>query len=135
MDTDSCHQRMGPCRPRAFKELAEELTTSANDIFDRSGSEKQSEAGYSPAKLRTDETVDHGSAELAPDTRINENVLAGTFILTRGMTTRMAPETHGIAVTCPTDSRTEGGTVRIIEYLIFSNRRHCRRTQFANRGH
>ena len=61
MDTDSCHRRMDPCRPRAMKQLAEELTTGANYDIDSSGAGKPTVIGYTLAKLRTDETVDHGN--------------------------------------------------------------------------
>ena len=109
MDTDSCHRRMDPCRPRAIKRLAEELKTGANDDIGSSGAGKPTVIGYTLAKLRTDETVDHGSAKLATGngiiqnvthgsaelvTRkgIDQNVLAGTFILTQEMTTRTTSE-------------------------------------------
>ena len=48
-----------------MKQLAEELTTGANDDIDGSGAGTPTVIGYTLAKLRTDETVDHGSAELA----------------------------------------------------------------------
>ena len=114
--TDSCHRRMDPCRPRAVNQPAEGLTARANNIIDRSTARTPSRIGYTPAKLRTDETVDHGSAEQTIE--INQNVLAGTFILTEEITTRTTPETYGIAGTCPTDSRTEGRTVRVMDYPI-----------------
>ena len=65
MDTDSYHRRMDSCRPRAMKQLAEELTISANDDMDSSRGGKPTVIGYAVAKLRTDKTVDHGIAELA----------------------------------------------------------------------
>ena len=88
---------MDPCRPRAMKQLAEELTTGADDDIDSSGAGKPTVIGYMLAKLRTDETVDHGSAELAtgkgmiqnvnhgsvelvPGKEVDQNVLAGTFL-------------------------------------------------------
>ena len=137
MDTDSCHRRMDPCRPRAMKQLAEELRTGANYDIDSSGAGKPTVIGYTLAKLRTDETVDHGSAELGTGNGkiqnvnhgsaelvtgkgIDQNVLAGTFILTQEMTTRTTPETYRIVGTCPTDSRTEGRTVRIMDDPILS---------------
>ena len=43
-----------------------------------------------------------------------------TFILTHELTTRTTPEMYGIAGTCPTDSRTEGRTVRIMDGPILS---------------
>ena len=89
---------MDPCRPRDSKQLAEELTAGANDIIDSSGAGKPSGIGYTPAKLRTDETVDHGSAEPATDKGINQNLLAGTLILTPEMSTRTMPETYGLEV-------------------------------------
>ena len=108
MDIDSCHRIMDPCRRRALKQLAEELTTSANDDIDSSGAGKPTAIGYTLAKLRKNETVDHGSAELAtgkgmihnvnhgsaePFTGegIDQNVLA--ISLTQEMTTRTTPET------------------------------------------
>ena len=120
MDTDLCHRRIDPCHPRALKQLAEELTRGANDTIDSSGAGKPSVIGHTPAKLRTNETVDHGSAELATDKGIDQNVLAGTFIFTQEKTTRTTPETYGIAGTCPTDSPTEGRNVRIMDDPILS---------------
>ena len=64
--------------------------------------------------------MDHGSAELATGKRIYKNALAGTFIFTQEMTARTKQETYGIAGTCPTDSRTEGRTVRIMDDPISS---------------
>ena len=95
-----------------MKQLAEELTTGANDDINSSEAEKSAAIGYTLAKLRTDETVDHGSAELATGkgiiqnvnhgsaelatgTGIDQNVFAGTIILTQEMTTRTTPETYG----------------------------------------
>ena len=137
VDTDSCHRRMDTCRRRALKQPAEERTTGANDDIDSSGAGKSAVIGYTPAKLRTDETVDHRSAELAIGKGIiqnvnhgsaelvtgkgkYQNVLAGTFIFTKEMTTRTTPETYGIAGTCPTDSRTEGRTVWTMDNPILS---------------
>ena len=161
MDTDSCHRRMHPSRPRAIKQLAEELTKGANDDIDSSGAGKPTVIGYKLAKLRRDETVDHGSAELATGKGIiqnvnhgraelvtgkgrDQNVLAGTYILTQEMTTRTAPATYGDAGTCPTDSRTQGRTVRIMDDRNLSTedtteevcqQGTMQKTQFVNGGH
>ena len=122
VDTDSWHRRMISCRPRAVKQLAEELTPGMNDIIDSSGAGKPSEVGYTPAKLRTDETVDHGtrSSLQIREYLVDQNVLAGTLILTQEKTTRTMPDTYGIEGTCPTDSPVERITVRIVEEPILS---------------
>ena len=121
VDTDPCHQMIGPCRPHVLEKLAQALTTSANYIVGSSGAGKPSESGYpEPAKQRTDEVVDHGSAEPARDEGIYPNALAGTLILTQEITTKTTPETYGIAGTCPTDWPNERRTVRIVDIPVIS---------------
>ena len=80
VDTESRHRRVDPCRPRALKRLAEEVTTDANDSIDSSGAGKPSGIGYTPAELQTSETVDKESAELAAYKGIHQKVIAGNIL-------------------------------------------------------
>ena len=77
-----------------------------------SGVGKPSEIRHTPADVRTDKTVYRGSVELATDKRINQNVHAGTFMLTQEMT---MPETYIVAVTYPTGWPAGGRPVQIVE--------------------
>ena len=122
MDTDSCHRRMDPFRPCAMEQLAEELTAGADNDIDSSRAGKPTVIGSAELAIGKGiiQNVNNGNAELVTGKGTVQNVLAGTFILTQEMTTRTAPETYGMAGTCPTNSRTEGRTVRIINGSILS---------------
>ena len=69
---DTWPRRMDPCRPRALKQPAAELTTRANDI-DSSGAGAPSSIGQKPDDSRTYETVDLGTAKSVLGTGIDPN--------------------------------------------------------------
>ena len=101
VDTDTWHRRMDPCRPRALKQPAAELTTRVNDI-DISGPGTPRAIGYNPHDPRTYETLGLRTAKSVVGTVIDPNVIAGTFMSTPEITTVTVLETHGITGMCPT---------------------------------
>ena len=69
---------------------------------------------------KTHQTVDLGAAKFVVGTRIEPNVIAGTFVLTQEMTTGTVLETYGVTGICPTKPPAEVRPARIAEDPVLS---------------